>query len=396
MDYSTRTINDNNIFSDSHYLNLKLSSPPPSSLSFDHNGDKAELLSSKTSIKSATPNSLSPVRGGSIRNEHAITLAEEIKLEKQTVAKFEIFKSVLGKLGGKDRIAKVLQYVLNLLKYYLTSTRRFVINEKFDNLSLDPRLILKTGPIKYLKLLMFLNSTMWEKKIFEVTKNISIFRQTLRFGGTPYRIRSFLSKINKFVKLPNFTNFQTIWFNEESLGDFIDLYYGICDEIILLYKLNVFTNQNFKSFVSKHEAYSWYLDIMLGLKRNYVKLQENRNKQLQLNIQYQVKQKASLLSKRLIENIGNSPIKSQILREFNNKSPINQSSLDLEISSLKHEEKIIMTDLIRLSFDFVCDSIDIFDLKLNPAVYLVCGAISGTFGLSKVWIMSKKELEDGQ
>lgn len=344
-------------------------------------------------MKSITPRSLSPTKVPLKTNDVVISLADEIEMNKKVVAKFEIFKNVLGKLGGKDRIAKVLQYVLNLIKLYLQNTRRYLINEKFTNLSLNPKLIFKT-PITYFKLLIFLNSTMMEKKIFEVTKNISIFRQMLRFGGTPYRIRQFLSKVNNTVKLPNVANFSKIWLNEDSLGDFINLYYGICDEVVLLYKLQVLSNPDFKKFIGKHEAYSWYLDIMLGIKQNYNKLQENRSKQLQLNIQQQVRAKASILSKKMIENInGSSPLKSQILREFNNKSPLNHSTLDQEFSILKHEETIIMTDLVRLSFDFICDSIDIFNLKLNPSVYLISGAISGTLGLSKVWLMSKRELE---
>lgn len=397
MDYSTRTINESNIFSDSHYLNLKLASPTPaSSLSFDQNNNTDKENISKTS----TPN-LSPTRRPLKKQDVVVSLADELELNNDElkkaalIAKFDVFKNVLGKLGGKDRIAKILQYVLNLLKYYLTNTRRFLIDTKFENLSLDPRLHYK-NPLKYFKLLIFLNSTMLERKIFDITKNISIFRQMLRFGGTPYRIRQFLIKFNKFIKSgpTNLINIYKFWINEDSLGDFIDLYYGICDEIILLYKLNVFTNPNFKTFIGKHEAYSWYMDILLGLKKNYNKLQENRNKQLQLNIQNQVKQKASLLSKRLMDSIGNnSPMKSQILREFNTKSPILSNQYDLEIEALKHEERIIMTDLVRLSFDFVCDSIDIFKLELNPSVYLICGAISGSFGLSKVWMMSKRELE---
>lgn len=398
MDYSTRTINESNIFSDSHYLNLKLASPTPaSSLSFDQNNNNTDK---ENNSKTSTPN-LSPTRRPLKKQDVVVSLADELELNNDElkkaalIAKFDIFKNVLGKLGGKDRIAKILQYVLNLLKYYLTNTRRFLIDTKFENLSLDPRLHYK-NPLKYFKLLIFLNSTMLERKIFDITKNISIFRQMLRFGGTPYRIRQFLIKFNKFIKSgpTNLINIYKFWINEDSLGDFIDLYYGICDEIILLYKLNVFTIPNFKTFIGKHEAYSWYMDILLGLKKNYNKLQENRNKQLQLNIQNQVKQKASLLSKRLMDSIGNnSPMKSQILREFNTKSPILSNQYDLEIEALKHEERIIMTDLVRLSFDFVCDSIDIFKLELNPSVYLICGAISGSFGLSKVWMMSKRELE---
>ncbi|CCH44520.1 Peroxisomal membrane protein PEX25 [Wickerhamomyces ciferrii] len=401
MDSPSRVINESNIFSDSHYLNLKLQSPSPQSLSFDSNGHELKNIQTspfKSPKKNVNHDAGNDDNDDVIENDE-ITIAKEIQnignITNIDTKKFDIFKALLGKLAGKDKLAKVLQYVLNLIKFYLTTSRRFLINEKFDNLSLDPKLLFKT-PITYGKLLIFLNSTILEKKIFEVTKNISIFRQILRFGGTSYRIREFFNKFNTFIKAPSINQFQSIYLNEGALGDFIDLYYGICDEIVLLYKLGVFTNPNFKSFISKHEAYSWYADIMLGIKKNYVKLNENKNKQLKLSIQHQVKQKAQLLSRKLIENInGNSPMKSQILREFNNKSPSspNSNTLNQELATLKHEEYILQLDIVRLSFDFVCDTIDIFNLNLNPAVYLISGTMSGLLGLKKVWSQTKRELE---
>lgn len=402
MDYSIQTISGSpNIFNDSHYLNLKLASPPPSSLLLDPN-DKENNDNNKS-----TPTTSSPVKRKNDAVSH-LTLADELQSQNvptniqsttttKAVAKFDIYKDVLGKLGGKDRIAKVLQYVLNLLKYYLENTRRYLIDEKFTNLSLDPRLHYKQ-PLQYIKLVIFLNSTMLEKKFSEITKNISIFRQTLRFGGTPYRLRNFISKINTFLfnkHSLSLKNFQNTFLTKDALHEFVSLYYGICDELVLLYKLQVFSNINLKQFLSQQEAYAWYCDILLGLDANYTKLQENRNKQLQLNIQHQVKHRASQISKKLIESMsGTSPIKSQILREFNSKSPaVMSNGMALELEKLKHEERIIMTDLIRLTFDFCCDSIEVFKLKLDPVVYLICGAISGSFGLTKVWLMSKRELE---
>ncbi|CDR37707.1 CYFA0S01e15412g1_1 [Cyberlindnera fabianii] len=392
MDYSRDLLEGSNVFTEtSNYINLKLQSPMPS-----------PFKGTKEDASTDTSNNLSPTRPGRAGSpsddkleNSVLSLGQELRDEelRSVLTRFDVFKLLLSKVGGKDRLAKVSQYVLNLIKLYLINTRRYLVNEKFTDLSLDPRQHWQT-PFKYAKLLVFLNSTILEKKITELTKNISAFRYALRFGGTPNRLRSFILKFNTFIKNPTPAFFQKLYLNEDSLGDFIDLWYGIFDELELLFKVNVLTNPTFKSFVSRQGALAWYADIILGLKKNWWKLQANRERQVQINIQHQVKQRASLLSKRLVEGIGSTPLREQLMREFNNKSPMGNGLLMLELKELKYEEKIVLLDLVRLSFDFVCDTIDVFNLKLPAAVYLLSGAFSGSCGLSKVWLMCKKELSE--
>jgi hypothetical protein len=378
----TSTLNDSNVFNDHGFAELKLHSPSP--------------FSKEKDLSSTTSGNLSPIKAIPLddNDQETLSLSQELhdKELRQVISKFDLFKLLLSKVGGKDRLAKVSQYSLNLIKLYLINTRRFIVDEKFNNLSPDPRLHYKT-PIKYVKLLLFLNSTMVEKKIFEVTKNISAFRYALRFGGTPLRVRAFLGKLDSFMKAPTWDNFSSIYLNEDFLGDFIDLWYGIFDELELLFKINVLTSPQFKSFVTRQGALAWYADILLGLKKNWCKLRANRERQLQINIQHQVRQRASILSKRLVENIGSTPLRQQLMREFSNKSPVEGRGLVDKLKSLRNEERIILLDLVRLSFDLVCDTIDVFDVKLPPAVYLVSGLISGSCGLSKVWYMCIEELE---
>lgn len=382
MDYTSRFPHEDNVFDDNAFGQLKLRSPSPF----------------VKDLSSVTSRNLSPVQAqlpAEDDGEQLLSLSAELRDKnlKEVISKFDLFKLVLAQVAGKDRLAKVSQYGLNLVKLYLVNTRRYIIDEKFTNLSMDPRKHYKT-PIQYAKLLIFLNSTTMEKKIVEVAKNISAFRYALRFGGTPLRVRAFLKKLDTFLKAPSLKNFSKIYLNEDSLGEFIDLWYGIFDEAELLLKLKVLTSPKLQSIVSRQGALGWYADIILGLKKNATKLRENRNRQLQITIQHQVRQRASLMSKKLVEGIGSTPLRQQLMREFSNRSPVEARGLVGELKQLKHDETIIMLDLGRLFLDFVCDSIDVFHIQLPSAVYLVSGLVSGSLGLSKVWITCQSELED--
>lgn len=344
----------------------------------------------------ASPGQLSPTLKAVVSDDVEIDVEDERESGASTkaISNIELFKLLLSKVAGKDRLSKVSQYALNLIKFHLINTRRFIINEKFENISPDPRQHWR-DPLKYMKLLLFLNSTTLEKKIFEATKNISSFRYALRFGGTPLRIKSFIETLKSFTKSPSLLNFHLIFCNEQFLGDFIDLYYGIFDELELLFKINVLTNPTVKSFVVRQGVLAWYADILLGLKKNWVKLETNRERQLQIDIQRQVRKRASIMSKKIVESVGSTPLRHQLMREFANRSPVDTGvTLAQELKQLKREEAIAKLDLIRLSFDFMCDSIDVFNLNLPSNVYLTCGLISGICGLRKVWVMCRQELED--
>lgn len=399
MDYTTQLMGDSTSFVSADYINLKLKSPSPSPFQ-DHNTESNgyntyRIQPVRELLGSPAPADIVKDDDYSYLQSSASTL--EGKIEQQpvkAVSKLDIYKSVLALTVGKDKMTKILSYLLNLIKYYLTTTRRFIVDEKnFTNLSINPLQHYRT-PVKYLKLLLFLNSTALEKKITILTSNISLFRFALRFGGTPYRIKIIFTRINAFLKSPTIDHFQTVFLNEGFLSEFINFYYGIMDELLLLCKLGVLRNKSLRSFVGRHVDLAWYYDIILNLKQNYAALHENKSKQIQLNIQHQVRQRASQLSKRLVDSIGSSPLRSQILKEFNNKSPSGyQSSIDLELQELKHQEKMIKLDLFKLCCDFICDSVDVFDLKIHRALYLTSGLLSGVSGFSKVWATTERDLQ---
>lgn len=376
MDYSSQVLSESSGFGNSHYVNLKLKSPSPSPFQDD----------------SHTVNNfiLDPLKEEMNFEESTSLESSTIKDHEKIITKLDIYKTVLGLTAGKDRLAKTIYYILNLIKYYLINTRRFLISEKFENLSISPLQHYKT-PIKYIKLLIFLNSTNFEKKITILTKNISFFRYALRFGGTPYRLNLMLNKLFNFYKVPTIDSFKEIFLNETFLSDFINFYYGIVDELVLICDLGVINHKPLRKFAGRHIDLAWFYEILLSLKQNYVKFNENKSKQLQLNIQYEVRKKASQLSKKLISNINSSPLRQEILKEFNPKNSISNLQL-VELKELKHQEDIIKLDLFRLSMDLVMCSDDVFGFKFHRLIYLSVGLFSGISGLSKVWINTKKDL----
>ena len=82
---------------------------------------------------------------------------------------------------------------------------------------------------------------------------LSMYRQFLRFGKTTFRIRDLIVKFHHNVFNNSSDNQVQInkskIFDRKTLGQFLSLYYGINDESILLYKLNVLSNPDYKNLL---------------------------------------------------------------------------------------------------------------------------------------------------
>ncbi|SCV05730.1 LANO_0H13916g1_1 [Lachancea nothofagi CBS 11611] len=336
------------------------------------------------------------------------------QLNVAVVRNIDVLQHIFGTLSGKDRLAKILKYVLDLLKLFVGRSRASIT--KWDPQVLqyyskvlaqfNLRLILK-HPITIIKIITVAGLRNFEAKASLVGTSLSLFRQILRFGGTPFRVANLCHKIgttmhqisrSKQVSVvsPNSSTHalsvvNKLWFNEATLSELIDFYYGVMDELMLLHKFKLWNHAGMYQWVAKHEALSWYYDIMLGLKKNWVSLQELNRAQLELEIQIQVKKRALELSSKLHGKAA-SPIKQQLLMDLHAGNNGNSQVL-LRIQEIERERKVVMLDLMRLSFDFLADTTDVFNLKTPPGTYAVLSLASGLTGFTKLWGNAKKELQ---
>lgn len=215
-------------------------------------------------------------------------------------------------------------------------------------------------PVTISKIVVVAGLRNFESKASLISTNLSLFRQILRFGGTPFRVVAYWNKIATTMRQLSACRKHTgpsneralaiinkLWLNEASLADFIDLYYGIMDELMLLHKFKVWNHSGMYNWVAKHEALSWYYDIMLGWKKNWCSLQDLNRAQLELEIQEQVKRRALALSSKL-QAKNTSPIKQQLLQDLH-AGQANNDQASSRLREIERERRVIILDLIRLS-----------------------------------------------
>lgn len=332
---------------------------------------------------------------GDEEEKSGILVSVEQKLP--TVRRIDVLEYLINSLAGKDKLAKILKYTLDLLRLLVSNSRAGIT--KWDPTvlmyykkvlkNLNVRSVIR-HPVTISKILLVAIFQNFESKAEFVSQQLSTYRYILRFGGTPFRVIKMFNKLQQ-TELDR-AKLEKLWFNESSLRDFLDLYYGVCDEMVLLHKLKVWSHPGLYTWFSRHEALSWQYDIMLSLKNAWLQLDKIRRKIVELNIQQRVRAKALKLSENLQGNPGyTSPIRRQLLSDLNNG---NGNDLDIlqQIERLKQERKIAYLDIIRLTFDCLANCTDIFNLKTPPGTYGVLSLCSGVTGLAKLWINAKKEL----
>ncbi|CAI4038875.1 hypothetical protein SMKI_06G2250 [Saccharomyces mikatae IFO 1815] len=329
--------------------------------------------------------------------------SKESQAKAKMVDNITILKYLLDSLSGRDKFAKIIKYALDILKLFIEKSRKnlTVLNPSvltnytkvLKNLTLKVAL---RHPVTVIKVLLLSLLKNFDRKIDFISQQLSTFRYILRFGGTPFRMFSLLGKLNKTRKC----NFQidqikTIWLNEASLREFLDLYYGIFDELDLLYKLKIWTNKSFYSFVSRQESLAWQYDILLSLKDQWLNLQSLQRRQLELEVQLKVQSNALQLSPILMHqaqnDVSQSPIRKQLLNDLN----VNNNSevqIHKQLKAIKDEKTLVYLDITRLLFDCMANTSDILNLKTPKGTYAVLSLGSGLTGLVKLWITAKRSL----
>lgn len=276
---------------------------------------------------------------------------------------FQVLGKMMRELSGKNSVGKLVQYVLRLLVHY---SRQVQSRTKISQISLSPQAwlaMLLVNPITTIRLarLRFLQSHV---DAFDgVAGGLSIFRQTLRFGLTPFRIHKVATQIRAVSKNGAYSTLV----GDDFVTLMIDTLYGIVDEIGLLFKwkyLDAKVQPRFKRFIGKSDEVLWMADILYQLKIGYTTL-----KKLQTEREI------------LVEN-----------ETQDEKIPADVYLQKLDL--LEHQISLTRLGLWKLVCDFGFDLIDLFEMALvSRYIYYGLGAGSGLFNTLKTFKATKRALE---
>lgn len=233
---------------------------------------------------------------------------------------WDIFWAMLNDITGKDKMAKIGQYSLRLFLYHAEKTQTYLSDETFNITTIRNRydskekklnLIRNFGhhPQNFMKILVIIVCSVFRTKLKSMVAGLATYRQFLRFGKSPFRLRTLINKFKENISLKNNSildvNYQNL-LTRKTLSEIFGLYYSFNDETNLLFKLKFYSNASFKKFAARHESLAWYYDTWLNLYNAYEKLQILQQQEMDLKIQIQVKNRAKALSKQLL--IGESTI----------------------------------------------------------------------------------------
>ncbi|KAK6464278.1 hypothetical protein DFJ63DRAFT_317632 [Scheffersomyces coipomensis] len=347
------------------------------------------------------------VVGSSTTNNSTTTIKSTSS--KKVISNWDIIWSMLNDIVGKDKMAKIGQYTLRLLIYHANQVQTNLsdddlnikfINNKFqtrdDYLQLIKQSI--SQPRDFLKIIIILLCSIFKMKFSGLITGLSMYRQFLRFGKTPFRIRDLINKFssniqyNKDSKLT--INYDAL-VNKKTLGQFFSLYYGINDESLLLFKMKFFTNKKLYSIVSRHESLGWYCETWLAMYNCLNNLSALTQQEMDLKIQIQVRNKAKILSKQLLRN---SNVNSN---SFDFSTGGGSSSDDQEDLRLLKEVRFKMNncylDVYKNLSDLIFNSYTVFRLKLPfDTLQIWMGISAASLSTIKLYRETKKKLIEKQ
>lgn len=412
----------------SEWIDTPDNSPSRYSKFYDHNTNIN--MSSTTTTKLETPSKLknsgalsfnyvTPV--SETKNHDVVTINEKplsrnsspneteeedtsamVNSKKHQVKNFDIFWAMLNNITGKDKMAKLGQYSLRLLLNYASKTENYlsndsinieVINKRYNDNEKKLNLIKNfiKHPSDFIRIIIILVVSIFQSKFSGLAKGLGTYRQFLRFGKSPFRIRQLY---NNFLDNYDVKSKQINpgFFNKDVLGDLIGLYYNMNDEATLLFKLNVLSNKSLKSFVSRHESLAWYYDSWLALFNAFNKLQDYSKQEMDIKIQIQVKKRAKILSKQLL---GGTAIRTIDLQN-SNSSLIEDSKDEIKLKEIQFNKQNSYLDIYKNISDIIFNSYTVFNIKLPFDTLQIWMGISAS-GLSTIKLyreIKKKLIEE--
>lgn len=320
-----------------------------------------------------------------------------------SVKAMDIFWTMLNNITGKDKMAKVGQYLLRLLIYHADQAKTYLSDESININVIDSRYNDKSRqldllrnfikhPFDFARIVVLLVCAKFSDRFAGMVSGISTYRQYLRFGKTPFRVRDLYNKIDKSVSTSiNNKRLDVSLLNRKTLGEVIGLYYGFNDECSLLFKLGLLRNASFKKFVTRHEALAWYYDSILGIYNALDNINKLSHEEMELKIQIQVKHKARTLSKQILNLKANSD-NTSLINYLNENSTSNKSDIT-NLKDIQFKKFNAYLDLYKWLSDFIFDSYTVFRMKLPfNTLQIWFGLIASSLSTFKIYRDTKKSL----
>lgn len=324
------------------------------------------------------------------------------KIEAKKVPKisnWKIFWEMLNDLTGKDKLAKLSQYTLRLLLFHAEKSQKFlsddllnieIINLRYNNKEKQLNLIRNfiKHPANFFKVVIILLCYQFQQRFLGMAFNLSIYRQYLRFGKSPFRLRNVYKKINLNVSLKNgqlqVNNSNLL--NRATLSEVFGLYYSIFDESLLLCKIGFYSSSwtTWRSIVGRHESLAWYYDTWLNLYNAYEKLQSLSQQEVDLKILIEVKNKARILSRQIL---GAHSVALPTAKVSNEDS--------IRLHDIQFSKTNSYLDIYKNISDLAFNSYTVFDLPLPFETLQIWMGISASLLNSvKVYRETRKRLEE--
>ncbi|XBW36477.1 hypothetical protein QEN19_002055 [Hanseniaspora menglaensis] len=305
-----------------------------------------------------------------------IDIDQAIVVKKQ-LTKIQILLRIFRTTKGKDKSAKLIKYFSDLTALILTkfnSYRMFKVQKtvqdliKFPKLSFNPsKAIFATQVTKTIQpsKTQFFGNEGLAICFTKIAKQMAFFRHSMRFGWTYFNAMELYQQVTAKKNLHAYFS----QFSESDFSLFLELYYNIVDDLLYMHKLNIWDNSSLKTELDKHDARSWYYQIILSLKSQYIKYCELNDMIMKKEIKRDM----------LLEN------KDNLINKYDDAALLH------EIDELYKELDLIKLDLYRLGCDFAADSIDVFNLNVPKGTYAFFSFISGIIGFKMFWSTNKYE-----
>ena len=202
----------------------------------------AHGVSNDTNIHTSTPTLLSKTHvidteddetTAREQSESPFPIQNKEHTSKSQVRNVDIIKYLIGTIAGKDKIAKLLKSILDIIKKVCLILPRY--SQYFDT-----------------------------KRISTISTQLSLFRCIMRFGSAPYIIANLFKRI---ISTGNVFKHPQAIFNRLLLEDSIDVYSTVFDELSLLGKLNIIKNRTFRETISRNDTWATEVDAIYSLKK---------------------------------------------------------------------------------------------------------------------------------
>lgn len=341
--------------------------------------------------KSLSKVSPEPVEDGVAASEASQLTSAAVETLKMP-SNMTIWAACLDDLTGKDKLSKMVQYSLRMLT-------AIDANNQQKRIFMSEGVLASRLPVYQLKFINVLHLLV--KKLSLLLTSLSAYRQILRFGTLPFRFHRLFYQLREsiFILKENcdtihINKFINYWINWDMASQLVNLYYALADEAILAFKVGVIDIKTYKhlfDLAEDHEVLSWFIMIILNLRKDFIQWQELSNKESQLVLNERIKSQ----TKRIVNQMQTSspfPTPIELINKMLFVEEINPNS---KLINIWKQKRIVMVDTVRLLCDLFYDAPFVFRVKVESQwkpLHLLLGVFSGALGFYKVWEAQKERL----